>query len=146
MRQRVLQATIITVLLAVLMLGIPLGVSWLTLARQSLTNQANKIVDTVRIDTEARVLDDGAGVVVATGEDGVAHADGGGLEVDRGEGGSGEDLAGGVLAERVGDAVLGGLGEPGGPAGADGGVDVVAVERVGGHARDLFLFCLRGGG
>ena len=33
---------------------------------------------------EARLLDDGAGVVVATGEDGVAHADGGGLEVDRG--------------------------------------------------------------
>ncbi|MGP9746846.1 ATP-binding protein [Brachybacterium sp. AOP29-B2-41] len=59
MRQRVLQATIITVLLAVLMLGIPLGVSWLTLARQSLTNQANKIVDTVRIDTEARLQEGG---------------------------------------------------------------------------------------
>ncbi|MGP9580552.1 MULTISPECIES: ATP-binding protein [unclassified Brachybacterium] len=55
MRQRVLQATIITVLLAVLMLGIPLGYSWLTLARQSLTNQANQIVDLVRIDTEARL-------------------------------------------------------------------------------------------
>src|SRR5699024_10407692 len=33
----------------------PLGYSWLTLARQSLTNQANQIVDLVRIDTEARL-------------------------------------------------------------------------------------------
>lgn len=59
MRQRVLQATIITVLLAVLMLGIPLGVSWLTLARQNLTSQVNKIVDVVRIDTEQRLQEGG---------------------------------------------------------------------------------------
>ena len=59
MRQRVLQATIITVLLAVLMLGIPLGYSWLTLARQNLSNQANRIVDTVRIDTETRLQEGG---------------------------------------------------------------------------------------
>ncbi|MBB5830898.1 ATP-binding protein [Brachybacterium aquaticum] len=55
MRQRVLQATIITVLLAVLMLGIPLGYSWLQLTRQNLTNDANVILDRVRVDTEARL-------------------------------------------------------------------------------------------
>ena len=38
MRQRVLQATIITVVLVVLMLGIPLGISWLQLANQNLAN------------------------------------------------------------------------------------------------------------
>ena len=55
MRQRVLQATIITVLLVVLMLGIPLGYSWLNLTKQNLSNRANEIVDLVRIDTEARL-------------------------------------------------------------------------------------------
>ncbi|WP_422115110.1 ATP-binding protein [Brachybacterium sp. UNK5269] len=57
MRQRVLQATIITVLLVVLMLGIPLGYSWLNLTKQNLSNRANAIVDLVRIDTEARLQD-----------------------------------------------------------------------------------------
>ena len=59
MRQRVLQATIITVVLVVLMLGIPLGISWLQLANQNLANQASLIVDRVRIDTETRLQEDG---------------------------------------------------------------------------------------
>ena len=59
MRQRVLQATIITVLLAVLMLGIPLGASWLTLQSQNLTSRVNAIVDQVRIDTETRLQEGG---------------------------------------------------------------------------------------
>ena len=58
MRQRVLQATIITVLLAVLMLGIPLGASWLTLQSQNLTSRVNAIVDQ-RIDTETRLQEGG---------------------------------------------------------------------------------------
>ena len=59
MRQRVLQATIITVLLAVLMLGIPLGYSWLQLNKQTLSNQANVILDKVRVDTETRLQEGG---------------------------------------------------------------------------------------
>ncbi|MCT1909272.1 ATP-binding protein [Brachybacterium paraconglomeratum] len=59
MRQRVLQATIITVVLVVLMLGIPLGISWLQLANQNIANQANLILDRVRIDTETRLQEDG---------------------------------------------------------------------------------------
>lgn len=59
MRQRVLQATIITVVLVVLMLGIPLGISWLQLANQNLANQANLILDQVRIDTETRLQEEG---------------------------------------------------------------------------------------
>lgn len=59
MRQRVLQATLITVVLVVLMLGIPLGISWLQLARQNIANQANLILDQVRIDTETRLQTDG---------------------------------------------------------------------------------------
>lgn len=59
MRQRVLQATIITVLLAVLLLGIPLGYSWLGLTRQNLASQANTILDEVRVDTEVRLKDGG---------------------------------------------------------------------------------------
>src|SRR5699024_8315066 len=58
-RQRVLQATIITVLLAVLLLGIPLGYSWLQLQRQTLSNQANVILDRVRVDTETRLQEGG---------------------------------------------------------------------------------------
>jgi signal transduction histidine kinase len=57
-RQRVLQATIITVLLVVLMLGIPLGVSWLNLTRQDLLSNANTILEAVRTDTEERLADD----------------------------------------------------------------------------------------
>lgn len=59
MRQRVLQATLITVVLVVLMLGIPLGISWLQLANQNLANQANLILDRVRIDTETRLQEEG---------------------------------------------------------------------------------------
>ena len=59
MRQRVLQATLITVVLVVLMLGIPLGISWLQLANQNLANQANLILDQVRIDTETRLQEEG---------------------------------------------------------------------------------------
>ncbi|GAA1334251.1 ATP-binding protein [Brachybacterium rhamnosum] len=55
MRQRVLQATMITVLLVVLILGIPLGYSWLTLSQQSLTTQATSILDEVRVDTDSRL-------------------------------------------------------------------------------------------
>lgn len=55
MRQRVLQATLITVLLAVVMLGIPLGWSWLQLKRQELLTDANQILDVVRIDTDQRL-------------------------------------------------------------------------------------------
>ncbi|ATG54395.1 two-component sensor histidine kinase [Brachybacterium ginsengisoli] len=59
MRQRVLQATVITVLLAVLMLGIPLGYSWLKLVEQNLSNQENSILDKVRVATETRLQEDG---------------------------------------------------------------------------------------
>ena len=47
----------ITVLLVVLILGIPLGYSWLTLSQQSLTSQATSILDEVRVDTDARLVD-----------------------------------------------------------------------------------------
>ncbi|MFD1836518.1 ATP-binding protein [Brachybacterium rhamnosum] len=50
-----LQATMITVLLVVLILGIPLGYSWLTLSQQSLTTQATSILDEVRVDTDSRL-------------------------------------------------------------------------------------------
>ena len=59
MRQRVLQATIITVLLAVLMLGIPLGYSWLQLVHQNLNNELNGILDEVRVDSETRLQEGG---------------------------------------------------------------------------------------
>ena len=59
MRQRVLQATLITVVLVVLMLGIPLGISWLQLANQNLANQSNLILDQVRVDTETRLQEEG---------------------------------------------------------------------------------------
>ncbi|UVY82409.1 ATP-binding protein [Brachybacterium sp. NBEC-018] len=45
----------ITVLLVVLILGIPLGYSWLTLSQQSLTTQATSILDEVRVDTDSRL-------------------------------------------------------------------------------------------
>lgn len=43
MRQRILQATIITVLLAVLMLGIPLAVSWLIIVQRDMSAEAQDI-------------------------------------------------------------------------------------------------------
>ena len=55
MRQRVLQATLITVALAVVMLGTPLGWTWLQLTRQQLASDANLILDQVRIDTDQRL-------------------------------------------------------------------------------------------
>ncbi|MGY5765906.1 ATP-binding protein [Brachybacterium sp. DNPG3] len=57
MRQRVLQATMITVLMVVLMLGIPLVYSWLQLTQESLRSQANSILEEVRTDTEQRRSD-----------------------------------------------------------------------------------------
>ncbi|HJG51943.1 MAG TPA: sensor histidine kinase, partial [Brachybacterium faecium] len=54
-----LQATIITVLLAVLMLGIPLGYSWLQLVHQNLNNELNGILDEVRVDSETRLQEGG---------------------------------------------------------------------------------------
>src|SRR5699024_9971018 len=41
------------------MLGIPLGYSWLQLQRQTLSNQANMILDRVRVDTETRLQEGG---------------------------------------------------------------------------------------
>lgn len=54
MWQRVLQATIITVVLVVLLLGIPLGWSWLQLAEQRLNAQANGILNDARVVTESQ--------------------------------------------------------------------------------------------
>lgn len=58
MWQRVLQATIITVVLVVLLLGIPLGWSWLKVAEQRLSAQANGILDQARVVTETQLADD----------------------------------------------------------------------------------------
>ena len=58
MRQRVLQATLITVLLSVAMLGIPLGWSWLQLTNQSLQSDATRILDEMRQDVERRISED----------------------------------------------------------------------------------------
>ncbi|MGO1926832.1 MAG: histidine kinase dimerization/phospho-acceptor domain-containing protein, partial [Brachybacterium tyrofermentans] len=58
MWQRVLQATIITVVLVVLLLGIPLGWSWLQLAEQRLSAQANGVLDEARVVTETQLADD----------------------------------------------------------------------------------------
>lgn len=57
MRQRVLQATIITVVLAVTMLGIPLAVSWLSLSSNKLTSDAGLIVENVRMATDSRLAE-----------------------------------------------------------------------------------------
>lgn len=57
MRQRVLQATIITVVLAVIMLGIPLGGSWLNLSRQQLSADAAAVLEEVRIATDTRLAE-----------------------------------------------------------------------------------------
>lgn len=60
MRQRVLQATIITVLLAVIMLGIPLAWSWLELTEQRLRSDGVQILQDVRTDTDLRLSQDRA--------------------------------------------------------------------------------------
>ncbi|MDO5662168.1 MAG: ATP-binding protein [Brachybacterium sp.] len=52
MRQRVLQATIVTVLLTVLMLGIPLAWSWLSLSQQEMNARAQQIVSQVANETD----------------------------------------------------------------------------------------------
>lgn len=54
MWQRVLQATIITVVLVVLLLGIPLGWSWLQLADQRIAAQANDILQDARVVSESQ--------------------------------------------------------------------------------------------
>lgn len=58
MRQRVLQATVITVLLAVIMLGIPLAWSWLELTEQRLYGDAVSIMQEVRTETDRRLSQD----------------------------------------------------------------------------------------
>lgn len=58
MRQRVLQATTITVALAVIMLGVPLAASWLSLTEQKLRSDANGILDKVRVATDSRLAED----------------------------------------------------------------------------------------
>lgn len=55
MRQRILQATIITVLLAVLMLGIPLAVSWLQIVQRDLKNTAEDIHQETVIAADERL-------------------------------------------------------------------------------------------
>lgn len=57
MRQRVLQATIITVLLAVAMLGIPLAASWLQSTQYRMQSDANTILGKVATETERRLAD-----------------------------------------------------------------------------------------
>ncbi|WP_152354411.1 ATP-binding protein [Brachybacterium subflavum] len=58
MRTRVLQATVITVILTVLLLGIPLAYSWLQLTDQNLTARATSIANEVRTNAEKRISDD----------------------------------------------------------------------------------------
>lgn len=55
MRTRILQATVITVLLAVLMLGIPLAWAWLGLNEQELEDKAKEVLEQVRLDTDDRL-------------------------------------------------------------------------------------------
>ncbi|MFC0675046.1 ATP-binding protein [Brachybacterium hainanense] len=55
MRQRVLQATIITVLLAVAMLGIPLATSWLQVTRIQVDNDATSVLTQVTSATDDRL-------------------------------------------------------------------------------------------
>ncbi|WP_259557307.1 histidine kinase dimerization/phospho-acceptor domain-containing protein [Brachybacterium sillae] len=55
MRQRVLQATLITVLLSVLMLGIPLAVSWLELTKMKLRSDGLDVAERVRVETDERL-------------------------------------------------------------------------------------------
>lgn len=58
MRARVLQATVITVLLAVLLLGIPLASAWLGQVQQNLISRATDIADEVRVATDRRLQAD----------------------------------------------------------------------------------------
>ncbi|WP_084252590.1 ATP-binding protein [Devriesea agamarum] len=55
MRQRVLQATIVTVMLAVLMLGIPLGFSWLRIVETNLNEQVRNINTQVLTDVDRAI-------------------------------------------------------------------------------------------
>ncbi len=57
MRQRILQATIITVVLAVVMLGIPLAASWVNLSQQKLSADAAGILEKVRVATDSRLAE-----------------------------------------------------------------------------------------
>lgn len=58
MRQRILQATMITVLLSVLMLGIPLAWSWLSITRAELNTKATEIGQATRERVDARIRAD----------------------------------------------------------------------------------------
>lgn len=55
MQLRVLQATLMTVLLAVLLLGIPLGAAWLTAVRDNLSAQAGTLLQDVISETDHRL-------------------------------------------------------------------------------------------
>lgn len=55
MQRRVLQATLTTVLLAVLLLGIPLAAAWLTAVRDNLNAQASKYLQQVVQQTDSRL-------------------------------------------------------------------------------------------
>lgn len=55
MQRRVLQATLTTVLLAVLLLGIPLGAAWLTAVRDNLTSRAAGILQSTITQTDQRL-------------------------------------------------------------------------------------------
>lgn len=58
MRTRVLQATVITVMLAVLILGIPLAVAWLKINEQYMYNAAFDVLEDVRDGTDQRLRDE----------------------------------------------------------------------------------------
>lgn len=55
MQKRVLQATLTTVFLAILLLGIPLGGSWLTVAQDNVYAQAGNILQSVITQTDQRL-------------------------------------------------------------------------------------------
>lgn len=58
MRQRILQATLITVLLVILMLGIPLAWSWLGVVHSQLTSTAQVIGQDTREKVDRRIRED----------------------------------------------------------------------------------------
>ncbi len=55
MQRRVLQATLVSVLLVVLLLGIPLGTAWLTLVQNNLSNSGRTLLQTVVTATDSRL-------------------------------------------------------------------------------------------
>lgn len=55
MQRRVLQATLVSVLLVVLLLGIPLGTAWLTLVQNNLSNSGRTLLQSVVTATDGRL-------------------------------------------------------------------------------------------